>query len=1447
MTDRPGPGKPGYARSSGYSHGVLPTGPGRLSHLSLASVIFLVLLPCSLSAQAESRDLTNLLAPGHFLQDRNEDGHPDFVHAGLVIPARVAEAEAVAAANMAARLAFESYGADLEGLWVDGEGVSEALRRRPLVVVGNAREALGAAGIDADAARARLGPGEGVVMVLSPTEELPAGGVWLEGGDASGLLEASRYASARYPAIWDPGGDELGEVVERLARFLQEAGVAHEAISLDRAMVAHGREGIRRLGATVQLAQAGVVEEVEGLFREPEAGALVPPGVLRMEMRLEGPDRRRDVTLLPSEPWEPEGVGEWDWPDPDPFTLSKLYTIDGLYQDTREDLIPDRTRAYLSLHGTEGVAGAANLARRIALETAGAHLPLVRPAARSREDEGPGLPILYGLEHPVTEELLGKELLTLPTGRSGEGFIELVRDPEGDATFLVVAGSDEAGLTSAVDALAGRFPYLWENRKGEWGLAELEREVRRFFQARSVAGQTGLALYKLDRWLERLEGGERPGVPPSDRAQEGGGGVEGPPPEVHVELALDTVADGLSGFVEERVRSVFPDARVEVSLHPTGFGAGEEVFALEEELGWEVDRVRAVLEEQVYPLLSSGDSLRLEIGVSEPPEVRRRLEDEIRQALTGLGFSGDGARVQVVNAYKQGYSWIVDHVLPRLQGEEVAEIEIEYHHLGESDEISWKIVGSDTRWLQELFPVDGVLARELGIPDSAVVFRATGSPEPVYRLRALDGAGELVLDEEFTPRYRIRPYFDLHPEYERVRVSTGWVTAEIQGETVVDQKVRTDMEAFWDRWQGGVLPEVRDYLMDLQEGDPSPEHAPFFDELRVDVRLSEPNHRIGIDEEVISSLESLHNELYFHTLAFLDHLGRHYERGPLRFAGRVLPYIDPDGDGEPGWFRVSLTGRERAGPRMVLRTPGQTAGGGGEPARWSYDLSSLPTETPELRGAALSSEGEGVDRFLFHVMARDSVDRFPEYRERASEEVVDREFLSVETLEGMVEAVRKLHGAGVLGSALAFEGVEGLLFRFQVEGEEDFRRMTALEAGPEPGSTRNPRLEAPGFEPDGERMVQWRTPIPPAENDTILAHLQAFPEAEVYLAGRSFLGREIHAADFLPPTESELRSQAKLNALRPTVFFSGRQHANEVSSTSHILRLGELLVTDPKYRDLLRRVNVVLHPITNPDGAQLAFEMQKVNPDFTLHAGYLGALGVDVTTEAAEEDPIYPESRVRPELMATWLPDVYINMHGYPSHEWVQHFSAYAAWVRGRTVTSRSWWAPRGWFIPGFSWVDDPEYPEIREAQFAILDTIAAAITGEPEVQEMSQRQYARYAKYGRQDVEGFREHFHDGMLIYKALRGREVEGSGPDNPRINTFSAVTEAPDETARGDWLELVSSAGLAHSSALIRYLATGANRVKREAEAYEEGVLRRMFRERPVLPPGDERDRSDPGGR
>ena len=167
-------------------------------------------------------------------------------------------------------------------------------------------------------------------------------------------------------------------------------------------------------------------------------------------------------------------------------------------------------------------------------------------------------------------------------------------------------------------------------------------------------------------------------------------------------------------------------------------------------------------------------------------------------------------------------------------------------------------------------------------------------------------------------------------------------------------------------------------------------------------------------------------------------------------------------------------------------------------------------------------------------------------------------------------------------------------------------------------------------------------------------------------------------------------------------MYSARQHANEVSSTSHILKLAELLLTDPEFRQKLKKVNVVVHPITNPDGAQLAYDLYKITPDFMLHAGYLGALGVDVTSAQWETDPIYPESTHPAEhlahLAAGHLPQ--------PARLSLPRVGADVLGVRGVGAQSRRERATGGacaaGSCPGFGYLDDPKYPRHKDAAFEI-------------------------------------------------------------------------------------------------------------------------------------------------
>ena len=69
------------------------------------------------------------------------------------------------------------------------------------------------------------------------------------------------------------------------------------------------------------------------------------------------------------------------------------------------------------------------------------------------------------------------------------------------------------------------------------------------------------------------------------------------------------------------------------------------------------------------------------------------------------------------------------------------------------------------------------------------------------------------------------------------------------------------------------------------------------------------------------------------------------------------------------------------------------------------------------------------------------------------------------------------------------------------------------------------------------------------------------------------------------------------------------------------------------------------------------------------------------------------------------------------------------------------------------------------------------------------------------------------------------------NNPRVTVWSGTTEAPDETAHGDWMKLVASAGLAWDKALLEYLVEGDHEIERTENGFAGGVSFKIHRPRP----------------
>jgi len=953
-------------------------------------------------------------------------------------------------------------------------------------------------------------------------------------------------------------------------------------------------------------------------------------------------------------------------------------------------------------------------------------------------------------------------------------------------------------------------PYLWEYGKGNYRLAEIENDVRKFFQVKNAAGQASVAFQKLETWLGRLSGKK----------------IE----SFGIELSVKETPEGLIDFTKGLVKEYFPEADVEVETFKTGFGLGKEIFEENFVIPWEVDEFWKLFRDEALPALDVTDKGMIEVRVSESPEIRQQIEQQIGTELKSKGIDPASFEIAVLSAYKQGFSWLNDFILPKIRDKEIGEIAITYHTLKESDEIRWQTVNANTRWLQEIFPIDTVLARELNIPASRITFRRQVEKDPIYTVVVTDPGGVIILEESFDAKYVIRPFFDLFPQYESVRVTTGWVTVKAGDRVVLDKRIKTDPEAFWDHMQTTTYGKIIDYVMDVQDGKPSSVNAPYFDEFKVELTLSEPNYRIGIDEEVISSTEALHEDIMFHTLALFNRIGERYGVGGLRYPGRILPLLNQTADGKPGVARITFTGKEKANPELVFSYKEAE----NEIVIQRYPLLTLDVETPLLRGIEVKHGEEGINKLLFDVVATDSADRYEEHKLRGSEIQIDMSFIPVHKLISMVEILSKLQQNGMFGEALSYDRVKEMLFRITLEDSVKFTKLVSLKQNTVTLNTNKNSLPHVVNNSDNGQIIQWDRPMPPGEVAINLSILNRFPEINAYYMATSFLGRNIYAADIFLPVKGKYVSQAKLNALKPSLLLIGRVHGNEVSSTSHQLKLAELCAIDTAYRKFLDKVNLVIYPMVNPDGAQTAYEMYLENPDFMLHAGRYGALGNDVPRGGRNLDNLYPEAGAVNHLRETWLPDVFVDMHGVPSHEWVQYFAGYSAWVNSRMGGARNYWLPRGWYIPGFSWIEDKKYPELMKVQKAITDSITSGVMSLPDIKAMNERFYDRYIKYGKQDPDTYREYFYEGVQLEARLKGRKISESGITGSNITYYSITTESADETAYGDWLQLVCKAGLANSTALLNYLANGTNRIEYQTKEYRDYVTRSVFRKKPVLP-------------
>jgi hypothetical protein len=1346
------------------------------------------------------------------VRDANGDGLADEVVARIVVPAKPASEDVLAAINLAARLGYETLSMNLPLVFRE-DAVARGQEITLPILVGRENSAVKKLAQQGIIDIQSLKAGQGLIAWV-PSPLGGPDGIVVAGGDDEGTLTAANALAARLPRVWSMSGITLPGMADQALGYLRDKGVSATAAGIKSIVVDADRRGIARVDLRVQVAgtdgakTTSLFEELDRAHRrglDPRILGFANVAVTacevisggkttgRVEVRRAGLNARALTPPIDPDELAPEppAGGRGAEPPSAPaknFDLTSTYSLDGWFGDAYPDLIPDRTETAIVIGDVGESLGAAHIAARLGLETTGITLPIAKIDRKVKEPNRELSPILVGRNNALVQQLVKIGRTRLDDLQAGEGMIHLVPRAFGNATATVVAGDNASGTDAASDYLSRRAPYLWEVARGAPGLDDIVTHVGRFLQARSAAGQASQALGELESIAAELK----------EKKLE----------SFEATLYLEKADPDLDGYLAGRLKQALQDVPATVKSQ----AITEAVPVFEETLAipWEVEEFWARFRSDVLPKIKPGAKAAVEARLSESPQVRLDVEAKARAELMKAGAAE--ARVTILSAYKQGFLWLTEQVIPEMKGKGARSILVKVAACRPDFSKKYKFYQVPSRWLHELYPVDEVFQRDLGIAKDSFRLELVDDPKDIYSLEAHDAAGRLVYRNAFSPKFVEREYLDKFAGWSRVNVTTGWVTASIDGVGILDGRIATDPERFWDYYQSKVLSRVYDNVMKLTDNKPTPEKQPFHRDLSIEVRMSEPDFRIGIDEEQVSSLESLHEDLYFVTLDFFDALGRTTVKRRLSSPGMIHPMIHPDRPGQAGQARVLYAGNASTKAKIEVSYKEK---GVEKPVRISRDLAKIDTTTPTL--TRLVVRPDRLREIELQVEAKDD-------REAAR---------AADALEALV----RLHDAGLVRTALSYDHVEGISV---VIGLKDARTRRLVRGT---GKAAESSVLAARDKP-GSPLVTWDHIISPAESEELIRKLSAYPEVKAYKAGVSYRGRDISVMEITLPTTGELVSLAKMTACKPTIFITGRQHANEVSSTGHILRLAELLVTDPPYKEILKKVNVILQPVENPDGAQMAYDLQKLTPNHMLHAGRYSSLGTDVGSQVGQADPLLPEALVRGRLWRDWLPDIYLNPHGYPSHEWVQQFAGYLP------PGFRAYLLSRGWYT-NISGIRDPRYPQYALVTEAIREAVVQEINRNPEVRAMNLRHQERYRRwafvfaphlFNQEIYKDTTIYFSDPETGEPSGTRRATMGGGAGRttmnawPQVTYFTGMTEAPDETAQGAWLDLVTKPGFGYLMASVKYLQEGHYKVERiDEEGQRDSVSLTMFRARPVLPP------------
>lgn len=487
--------------------------------------------------------------------------------------------------------------------------------------------------------------------------------------------------------------------------------------------------------------------------------------------------------------------------------------------------------------------------------------------------------------------------------------------------------------------------------------------------------------------------------------------------------------------------------------------------------------------------------------------------------------------------------------------------------------------------------------------------------------------------------------------------------------------------------------------------------GPYFGELSVVMSASEPDEPLGLDHEHLSATESLHEDIYFGTLEALRHVAKLDTKDRSLAPGRILPFCTAKDEND-------------ASAKVILRTVGSHTLGLLDTNKRVHEV----THHPFL--IRTTSIGFVTDNLL-HTFLHLEVD----------------------------EQAAAHHFKAQLEWGIAHRSAFGLWDPFP----RGSRVTIQVDVAEQPFAT----IEVPESDLDVDSTIK-ALPDRPTLTREVVSYArnlnQKFPHVYLRPLRESLLGAPLVALELTSPTPSA--SRARLTAWKPTVLVSARQHANEPSSTNATFRW---LEEELAQGDLLKHVNIVFHPLENPDGARLHNALCHLAAHHMHHAARYTGVGADLQENPVSRGSIIPESRLRLDTGRRWQPSLHLNCHGYPAHEWVRANGGYVP------RHFEAWSLPFGYFT---ILIGTPKHEKLLEH---LKNTVAEALALNPQLQQFTVKQVNRALRYIQSSTFPFtlEEGFPFLLTVDESLEQKQ-DAEEVFSPSI---TVITEVPDETVSG----------------------------------------------------------------